>query len=232
MPDRTDQDGGRAAGLDRAWHDNAALWAEAVRDRRIASRATTDAAVLAAIVRRRPRHVLDLGCGEGWLTRRLAAETGCTAVGIDGSAHLVAAAREADPAGDYRRLAFADFIATPEAVDGRYDVAVFNFALFDATAADLLAAAASRLAPGGVVVIQTLHPWTAAHGDYRDGWRVEDFAGIAAPGEDWKPMQWYFRTLEGWLALLRDAGLAVEDLREPRDGVGPPLSLLLVAAPP
>lgn len=227
MTDRTET----TAELDRAWRANAALWIQAVRDRRIVSRTITDAAVLDAVAGRQPRRVLDLGCGEGWLTRRLTAETGCTATGIDVEAALLAAARTADPDGDYRRQSFAEFVAAPEAAGGPYDVVVLNFALLDAAAAGLLAAASTRLTADGAVVIQTLHPWTAAGGAYRDGWRVEEFAAVAAPGEAWAPMPWYFRTLEGWLALLREAGLVVRDLREPRDGDGPPLSLLLVAEP-
>jgi hypothetical protein len=43
----------------------------------------------------------------------------------------------------------------------------------------LLAAARARLARGGALVIQTVHPWTA-RGDapYADGWRTETFAGF------------------------------------------------------
>lgn len=226
MPDRTDP----AGRLEEAWRNNAGLWIRAVREGRIASRAVTDGAIADAVAGRRPARVLDLGCGEGWLVRRLRVDTGCAAVGIDGSSELVAAARAADPDGDYRRLSFDEFVAAPDAAGGGYDVAVLNFALFDETAPDLLAAAGACLAPGGAVLVQTLHPWTAAAGDYRDGWRTEDFAGIAAPGEAWAPMPWYFRTLESLIAVIRDAGLALEGLREPRAADGRPLSLLLAAA--
>lgn len=231
MTERTDPPQRHSEALARAWEANAALWVGAVRDGRIASRAAgTDAAIVEAVVERRPQRVLDLGCGEGWLARRLRRETGCAALGMDRSAPLIEAARVADPDGDYRVLSFEAFVAAPDTLGARFDIAVLNYALFDDGAADLLATAASLLVPGGVIVLQTLHPWTAAGGDYRDGWRIEDFAGIAAPGEAWAPMPWYFRTMQGWAAVIRDAGLAIEDLREPAapDG-GPPLSLLLAA---
>ena len=216
--------------LARSWEANASLWVRAVRGNRIASRAAaTDAAIVAAIAARRPQRVLDIGCGEGWLVRRLVREAGCRAVGIDGSRPLVEAARAADPQGDYREITFEAFVADADLAGGPYDVAVFNYALFDGTAADLLATAASRLAPGGVVIVQTLHPWTAAGGRYRDGWRVEDYGGFAEPGESWTPMPWYFRTLGSWMALIRDAGLALEDLTEPGADQGEPLSMLLTA---
>src|SRR3546814_5020008 len=73
---------------------------------RVASRmAGTDTTVVAAVAERRAQRVLDLGCGEGWLVRRLRQETGCSAVGVDRTARLIEAAQAADPAGDYRRLA-------------------------------------------------------------------------------------------------------------------------------
>ena len=227
MPDRTDP----AEQLIRSWEANAAAWTRTVRSGGIASRkAATDAAIVSAIVGRRPRRVLDIGCGEGWLVRRLAQEPGCATIGFDGCPTLIAAARSSDPGGDYRDLTYAEFIANPDAVDPGVDVAVFNYALLEGRAVDLLSSAASRLAPGGVVIIQTLHPWTSAGGSYRDGWRTEDFSAFAGSDEAWTPMPWYFRTLESWLALISDAGLAIETLREPVGETDVPLSLLLVAA--
>lgn len=231
MTERTDPQQDPAGDLARAWEANAELWIGAVRGGRIASRAAgTDAAIVTAIAERRAQRVLDLGCGEGWLVRRLRHETGAAAVGVERAARLVEAARAVDPGGDYRQISFEAFVAAPDTVGARFDAAVLNYALFDSAAADLLATAASVLAPGGVVVIQTLHPWTASGGEYRDGWRLEDFAGLTAPGEHWAPMPWYFRTMQSWAAVIRDAGLAIADLREPAAAKGgPPLSLLLVA---
>ncbi|HSK40392.1 MAG TPA: hypothetical protein VK943_11555, partial [Arenibaculum sp.] len=65
-PDRT------AATLADSWTANAGLWTQAVRSGAIASRRlATDDAVVRAVAARRPRRVLDLGCGEGWLARAL-----------------------------------------------------------------------------------------------------------------------------------------------------------------
>ncbi|MNR50008.1 hypothetical protein D3C85_1694700 [compost metagenome] len=78
-------------------------------------------------------------------------------------------------------------------------------------------------------MIQTLHPWVAAAGDYQDGWREEDFAGFKG---QWQPMPWYFRTLSSWLNALDMAGFALAGLQEPQHPQSPvPQSLLLVAEP-
>ena len=56
----------------RSWDDNAGRWSDAVRGGSIRNRAVaTDAAIVAAIAELRASSILDLGCGEGWLVRRL-----------------------------------------------------------------------------------------------------------------------------------------------------------------
>jgi len=117
-----------------SWHDNAAAWTDAVRSGAIASRKVTDAAILAAILERRPQKVLDLGCGEGWLMRALT-ERGCAVVGVDGSAPLVAAA-----GADVLQLSYAQLVAEPRRAGQGFDLVVANFALLEERIAPLLAA--------------------------------------------------------------------------------------------
>jgi 2-polyprenyl-3-methyl-5-hydroxy-6-metoxy-1,4-benzoquinol methylase len=210
--------------LSRSWDRNAENWTRVVRDGLIPSRrAGTDQAVLDAIAGRAPKRLLDIGCGEGWLIRAAVARTGCTAVGIDGAVALIEAAQTADPANSYHVLDYEGFASSDIGTD--FDVAVFNYALFAEDIGPLLRAAVSRLAPGGVIVIQTLHP-----GDGReDGWRTEDFT--AFDGGDWAAMPWYYRTLGSWRSALNDVGLEVHDIREPAAEDGRVLSLLMVCAP-
>jgi SAM-dependent methyltransferase len=221
-----------ARAVTESWERNAANWTAAVRGGLIASRtAGTDDAIVGAIVARKPARLLDVGCGEGWLVRRVVAATGCEAVGIDGAARLIADARAADLAGDYRLLDYEGLVANPAALDGPFDVIAFNYALFDERAAIVLAATRTLLGPDGGVVVQTLHPWAALPPGqpYRDGWQREDFAAFGAA--QWTPMPWYFRTLGSWYGVLRDAGLTLVELSEPVSSAGgPPLSLVLVAA--
>ena len=211
-----------------SWHHNAQAWIDAIRSGTIESRLkVTDQAILLAVLGRQPERVLDLGCGEGWLLRALA-ERAIDAVGVDGDVTLVEAARAAGSS----KVHVASYEALAEAkVDiGRdYDLICANFALLHQDIIPLLAAMNLLLAPGGVLVIQTLHPWAAAAGDYQDGWREETFAGFKG---QWQPMPWYFRTLSSWFNALDMAGFTLVGLQEPQHPQSPvPQSLLLVAEP-
>lgn len=221
----------REAALVWSWMANAEAWTRAVREGRIASRRlVTDAAIVDAVVSRGPGRVLDLGCGEGWLMRALA-ERGIETVGLDASLELVMAAEETG-GGRYRCCSYDEVVQDPTRAGGPYDVIACNFSLLGADLVPLLGALRRNLAPGGALVIQTVHPWTAAGNEgYADGWRTETFAGF---GENFsEPMPWYFRTLESWMAALRDAGLRLAGLREPlHPQTGHPASLVLVAEGP
>jgi 2-polyprenyl-3-methyl-5-hydroxy-6-metoxy-1,4-benzoquinol methylase len=81
-----------------SWHHNARAWIDAIRSGSIESRQkVTDQAILLAVLGRQPERVLDLGCGEGWLLRALA-DRNIEAIGVDGDATLVEAARAAGAA--------------------------------------------------------------------------------------------------------------------------------------
>ena len=210
----------------QSWHHNARAWIDAVRSGSIESRRqVTDQAILLAIMGRQPERVLDLGCGEGWLLRVLA-ERGITAVGVDGDTTLVEAARTAGSPQVY--LASYETLVDAKVDIGRdYDLICANFALLHQDIIPLLSAMNALLAPGGALVIQTLHPWTAAAGDYQDGWREETFAGFKG---QWQPMPWYFRTLSSWLNALDMAGFRLAVLQEPQHPQSPvPQSLLMAA---
>lgn len=101
---------------------------------------------------------LDVGCGEGRLSRDLAAR-GYSVVGIDGSPTLVAAAREADPGGEYM---LADAASLPFA-DGAFTLVVAFMSYQDVD--DLAGAvreAGRVLARDGHLCLAVVHPINSA----------------------------------------------------------------------
>ncbi len=222
------------AALLRSWTINARAWTTAVREQAIPSRrVATDAAIVSACARvlhgRQDLRALDVGCGEGWLTRELV-RLGAHATGVDGSAPLVDAARAAGGGADYACVTYAQLQADPGVVEGPFDLIICNFALLDDRAADLLAALARRLPASGVILVQTVYPWAAVGEEpYADGWRTEHWGSFE--GAFAAPMPWYFRTVGSWIAAAREAQLVVDRLEEPvHPESGKPLSLLLELA--
>jgi hypothetical protein len=69
------------------------------------------------------------------------------------------------------------------------------------------------LQPGGMLLIQTLHPLADSIGPYLDGWRDGSWAGCGDGFGQAAP--WYFRTLAGWQASFAAAGLYISALDEP-----------------
>lgn len=211
------------------WRRNATPWTDAVREGRIASRRlATDRAIVAAVLDPSPRTVLDLGCGEGWLTRRLVAQ-GIETVGIDAVPELIEQARAAG-GGDFRVMRYED-IAAGELALG-VDAVVCNFALLGKASVEVVfAAVPALLNPGGCFIVQTLHPVTACGEQaYRDGWREGSWAGA---GDDFgDPAPWYFRTLESWIGLFRLHGLHLRERREPlHPQTGRAASVIFIGVP-
>jgi SAM-dependent methyltransferase len=212
-----------------SWHTNATPWTAAVREQRIESRKlVTDRAIVDAVMARQPDSVLDIGCGEGWLTRALVGRGVKQAIGVDAIPALIDQARAAG-GGEFRVASYEDIAMG--ALELTVDVAVANFALIGKDAVDaLILTAPTLLRPGGALVIQTLHP-VVAGGDlpYKDGWRTGSWAGFSSDFSD--PAPWYFRTLESWVDLIARSGLRLVEMREPiHPTSNKPASVIFIAA--
>jgi len=187
------------------WHQNAAPWTDAIRDQEIASRVlATNAAIESAVLATRPASVIDVGCGEGWLVRRLNA-LGVPARGLDAIPALV---EEAIRQGGEFAVASYEAIARG-AIDWRADTVSCNFALIGRESTEqLLRGVGHLLHPGGRFVVQTLHPVEACGTlPYADGWREGTWDGFSQRFVNAAP--WYFRTLESWRALFPAMGLTL-----------------------
>lgn len=210
----------------RSWQTNAAPWVRAVRNREIASRRqVTDAAIIEAIKNCQPTRVLDIGCGEGWLARRLTQE-GIKVAGVDACAALIESARAAGGAAEYYLLDYQQLV-TGE-LQQHVDALVCNFSLFgEASVERLLSSLHALLNPNGYLLIQTLHP-KAVCGDmpYEDGWRDGNWQGFSEDFSD--PAPWFFRTQDSWLALFARTGWRCERLVEPTYQDGRLASMLFI----
>lgn len=215
--------------LRHSWVANAAAWRDAVRGQQIESRRlVTDDAIVQTVMAQRPQTVLDLGCGEGWLARRLAVE-GLAVTGVDASKPLIEAAEELGHA-RYVLASYEEIVADPLVTGTGFDVVAANFSLLDDRVEALLAAVASVLSAQGRIVIQTAHPmFSRGEHDYVDGWRVETFDSFNG---NWvESMPWYFRTLESWCRTFDAAGLTLEEIREPmHPSRGVPASIIFVCS--
>jgi len=201
--------------LRSSWDSNADLWIRAVRTASIPSReAGTDQAILQAIQDERPGSIIDVGCGEGCLVRKLKGSLGAEVVGVDGSAQLIRAARQADPAGQYFVRSYDRLSELSIGACKQFNVAICNFSLLDDQLAAHIAAIRQLLSGDGKIIIQTLHPCSATAGSpYRDGWRYESFSAVGEAG--WQPMPWYFRTLGSWMTDIQSTGMRVIRTVEP-----------------
>src|SRR6185436_8155942 len=154
----------------QSWHKNAAPWTAAVRESQIESRRlVTDAAIVDAVLSGAPRTALDIGCGEGWLTRALS-ERGVRTIGVDVVPDLIDRAARAG-GGDFRVMSYEQI--ADGMLDVKVDAAVANFSLIGKESVDkVIERAPGLLTSRGALVIQTLHP-SVATGDlpYKDGWR-------------------------------------------------------------
>ena len=213
--------------LIQSWESNAQGWTKAVRDQLIASRvAVTDRAVLEAVGEGAGRSVLDLGCGEGWLSRELA-RLGWNVTAVDAVEELIQAAQLTAP-GDYR---VGNFEQLDQVLFGcSFHTVVANFSLLgEESTRAAVRSCRKLLQPGGRVIIQTLHPCQVAP-PYQDGWRTEDWRTLGDLQLTETP--WYFRTLASWFSLLDEEGYQAIRVGEPRaSGNEPVSSLLLVCSP-
>jgi 2-polyprenyl-3-methyl-5-hydroxy-6-metoxy-1,4-benzoquinol methylase len=209
-----------------SWFKNATPWIVAIDEQQIASRnLVTDRSIVDAVVSRGGKTVLDLGCGEGWLTRSLV-ERGMNAIGTDLIPAFIDRAKTLG-SGEFELATYTEIAAGKLAKT--FDLVVANFSLFgEESVESLFRAMPSLLNAGGTFIVQTLHP-TIACGElsYTDGWRASSWDGFSDEFTD--PAPWYFRTLASWVELYTNNGLSIDEIREPiHPQTGKPAAIIFI----
>jgi len=214
-----------------SWNANAPQWIAALEGEELESRKLiTNHAIIDTITAHHPTHVLDVGCGEGWLCRALQ-QRNIVTVGVDGVAELIHHARMKGP-GHFEVASFEELITSRQWTADLFDGVVFNFCLYEKEiTAHLLQAATAWVHAGGKLFIQTLHPFAILHADepYTDGWKTESWAGLKRSFSH--PYKWYYRTMASWLSVVKNAGWKNLQFNEPVHPIKKrPVSLIITAS--
>ncbi|AZZ35845.1 hypothetical protein CIK05_03190 [Bdellovibrio sp. qaytius] len=189
------------------WNQNANNWATVINENLIPSRSVTNLAIVSEILSQKPKSVLDIGCGEGWLLAPMT-QANIKYMGIDGSFKLIEIANQ--------KAHFFIHVNYKEIINGwqpseKPDVVVFNFALLDENIMPLLKSVSNFIDNNGAILIQTLHPHNLPN--YENGWNEEDFKTMTIPFQG--KMPWYGRTKESWISLFELCNLKVNQVVEP-----------------
>jgi len=171
------------------------------------------------------RRALDFGCGAGRSTRFLA-RCGFEPVGVDISEDMVALARQADAAGDYRAIADGDFSALAAA---SFDLVFAAFPFDNVPGRErkvrLLAGLRALLAAGGRLVNLVsspeiyVHEWVSfTTRDFPENRRARSgdvvrIINLAVEGRT--PVEDILCTEEAWRDAYAAAGLEVLDVLRP-----------------
>lgn len=227
------------------WNQKARFWDELYGDNGNSfHRQLVEPSVLQLLHLQEGEAVLDAGCGNGVMARRLA-RMGAVVTAFDYSPAMLVLARNRDSAATlrvaYHLLDATDEVALLQLGARRFDAITCSMALMDMPAINPLFAAAGRLLkPEGRFVFSTMHPAFNSNNpifmhekEDRDGVVSEHYSlklrayldlppvkGSGAPGEP-TPHYYYHRSLSELLTAAFAAGFVLDALLEPAfaDGI-------------
>jgi 2-polyprenyl-3-methyl-5-hydroxy-6-metoxy-1,4-benzoquinol methylase len=221
------------------WDAKAAFWDERMGEGNQFQLELIGPAIERLLEVRPDEHILDVGCGNGVTSRRLA-HLGARVVAIDSSARFLELARARSPdlshRIDYRLVDATDEEQLLALGEGHFDALVCNMVLMDMPVIDPLMRASRRLlAPGGRFVCAVQHPAfnsnavrlcaeTETRNDgvevTRHAVKLSDYLlvlsgkGTGMPGEP-EP-HWYFhRPLHELFGAFFRGGFVLDALEEP-----------------
>lgn len=168
------------------------------------------------------QHILDAGCGPGWLSVLLA-QRGAHVAGVDGAEQMLARARQrAAEASLSVTFVRADLRATLPLPDRSFDGIVSNMVLMDVPEVSTAFAEFRRLLrPTGRLVVAITHPlslwrWTRDDTGRKLYKAVDDYLTVRSIMEElWGPTRCYHRPLSWYVEALASAGFVIDALVEP-----------------
>ncbi|MCJ7664232.1 MAG: class I SAM-dependent methyltransferase [Desulfobacterales bacterium] len=181
--------------------------------------------------------VLDVACGEGHFSRKLAelAKGNIQITGIDASETLIEIAKRRNKAfSNCITFQVGDASRMEQVPSKAFDIAICNMALmFIKRYEDAIHEVARVLKAGGIFVFSLLHPcfltpgsdWIMDHPHVtgkgkRIGWKTDNYHLRLAARDvmfvcDTQETYYFCRTLEDYVRALRKQGFVLTDLREP-----------------
>ncbi|MBN1419334.1 MAG: class I SAM-dependent methyltransferase [Planctomycetes bacterium] len=229
---------GQGAANRRTWDAIAGWWDDTIGDGNDFQDRLIEPATESLLAIRRGEVVLDIACGAGRFTRRMAG-LGATVITFDQSEAFIERARTRTPDGagiEYRVVDSTDADALLRLGEGRFDKAVCTMALMDMPEIVPLFSFLRRLLkPGGIFVFSITHPCFHSAGAQpfcetieaesgrpllRTGVKVSSYRKPFArktegiPGQP-EPHDRYHRSMEVLFGVGFDAGFVVDGILEP-----------------
>ncbi|MBI4084808.1 MAG: class I SAM-dependent methyltransferase [Candidatus Levybacteria bacterium] len=184
------------------------------RDRRAGSmhhRFISDPALFAMIGEVTGKRVLDAGCGEGIISRKLA-EKGAEVVGVDLSEKLIELAQK-EVSKNHLGIKFyhASLTDLSTLEIGKFDMIVSNLVLHDLEPLDIVLDEFNKaLKSNGELVLCLQHPMTNGEEYFEAGWHEYNWEG------DYMTLAAYNRMLSDYINGLTKRGFMILEVIEPR----------------
>jgi ubiquinone/menaquinone biosynthesis C-methylase UbiE len=203
------------------WKQNAQYWIQVIQEGLDPFRVhVTDPAILQALPKRKKVRVLDAGCGEGNLCRKIALQ-GASVWGIDFSPELIEAAQakeEQFPLGINYQVADMRKLPFPR---NSFDAVVSHQSIHELKNPDKALQEFERvLKPGGHAFILFLHPcfdYSIPNLDlYFTEQRIQRPHYLVGGRKSPAPYFYLHRSLQTWAQSIARAGLTIQEVTEPR----------------